>query len=266
MVHILLHVPFPVRIDHHGGSSLRDTCLGRIVVRLSNRVGTWHRFTTIKALVTGWRHNLIYTIELDLVLLVQWVEIETDLTVVGRLDNWLIDKAVDRVLIGLARDLTSWECRTLRYLTDTMRISTTWLGADVSCVRLQCNLGIDLLRRGDFLANIRALSLLGICWLVNVLATSSGLLLTITSGGPSTSISMVDRCGSIWKLGLNAELVWLIYCLIVTSWLSLLLTLFQAINNFPQILWHQHKSALIWFIDLLVPNARQDLLKDGKSG
>ena len=71
------------------------------VVRDLGRVSTRHRLATVQTLVTRWHHNSVYAVELDLVLLIQRVEVQTDLAVVARLVHVEAVISVNRVRIGL---------------------------------------------------------------------------------------------------------------------------------------------------------------------
>ena len=225
MVHIL-DISFPVRIDHHG-PGLRDTVMliSCCVIRLSHWIGTRHWLATIQTLVTWRSHYFVYSIELDLVLLIERMEVETYLAIVGRLvimgDNcWLVYEAVHSGCVRLTRDLAGRESRSLRYLTCCCTgISGSRFRADVSCFRLKSDLGIYLFRRRHLSTDLRALSLFCIRRLVDVCSTPRSLLLAPRWSPPRISIISCLR-SRFRVLGLNKQIVLTTIDSLVITWRS----------------------------------------------
>ena len=196
IVHIhILDISFPVRIDHHG-PSLRDSVMliSGCVIGLSHWIGTRHWLTTVQTLITRRSHYFVYSIELNLVLLIQRMEVETYLTIVGRLvirgDNcWLIYEAVHGGCIRLARDLASWKSRSLCYFTSCCTdVSGSRFRADVTCFGLKSDLGIYLFWRRHLSTDLRTLSLFCIRRLVDVWSTHGDLMLTACWSPPRIPI------------------------------------------------------------------------------
>ena len=77
---VTLEIPAPLRIDHDHVLTLSRLRL-TLLVAVVRRVCTRHRFARVETAIALRHHYLVDSVELDLVLLVECVEVQPDLAI-----------------------------------------------------------------------------------------------------------------------------------------------------------------------------------------